>query len=220
MRKVLSATLLIAAFALAFTIVPLSHAQSAILDLPRDSQRAEVMQKVGITNITIIYHRPLVKGRKVFGGLEPYGKVWRTGANENTTIEFSDPVSIEGKPLAKGIYGLHMIPSEGDWTVIFSKNSTSWGSFSYKEAEDALRVTVKSHPDEMHEAPTFDCDDPKPNAAPVTMRWDKVAVPFKVEVDTPKIVAESLQKQLRGRAQYEWQAGDEAATYLADNKLS
>src|SRR5215510_13832513 len=186
MRKVLSPTLLIAAFALAFTIVPLSHAQSAILDFPRDSQRAEVMQKVGITNITIIYHRPLVKGRKVFGGLEPYGKVWRTGANENTTIEFSDPVSIEGKPLAKGVYGLHMIPNQDSWTVIFSKANTGWGSFTYKEAEDALRVTVKSHPGEMHEALTYDFDDPKPNATTITMRWDKVAVPFKVEVDTPK----------------------------------
>ena len=213
---------LLATFVLAtlFACVLSAHAQSAILDLPRDSQRAEIMQKIGITNITITYHRPLVKGRKVFGGLEPYGKVWRTGANENTTIEFSDPVSIEGKPLAKGLYGLHMIPGESDWTVIFSRNSTSWGSFSYKEAEDALRVTVKSHPSEMHEALTFDFDDPKPTATTITMRWDKVAVPFKLEVDTPKIVEESLQKQLRGRAQYEWQAGDEAANYLADNKVN
>src|SRR5215469_12707186 len=130
-RLPLLATVLLATL---FTCIISAHAQSALLDLPRDSQRAEITQKIGITNISITYHRPLVKGRKVFGGLEPYGKVWRAGANENTTIEFSDPVSIEGKPLAKGIYGLHMIPGESDWAVIFSKNSTSWGSFSYKEA--------------------------------------------------------------------------------------
>src|SRR5215472_5224960 len=133
-RYSLLATLL---FSTLFTLVRFSDAQSALLDLPRDSQRAEVSQKIGITNITILYHRPLVKGRKIFGGLEPYGKEWRAGANENTIIEFSDPVSIEGKPLAKGTYGLHMIPGETDWTIIFSKNSISWGSFSYDRKEDA-----------------------------------------------------------------------------------
>lgn len=216
-RNFLFAALALAALLLAASA---ASAQSALLDLPRDSQRAEVIQKIGITNITILYHRPLVKGRKVFGTLEPYGKVWRAGANENTIIEFSDPVTVEGKTLAKGIYGLHMIPGESDWTVIFSKNSSSWGSFSYKEAEDTLRVTVKSHPDEMHEALTYDFDDPKPNAVTIVMRWDKIAVPFKVEVNTNEAVEQSLQNQLRGRVQYEWQSWDEAATYLADNKMN
>jgi Protein of unknown function (DUF2911) len=213
---------LLATFALAALLTngSLSRAQSALLDLPRDSQRAQVMQRVGITDITIRYHRPLVKGRKVFGGLEQYDKVWRAGANENTTIEFADAVSIEGQPLAKGIYGLHMIPGESEWTIIFSKNSSSWGSFSYDQKEDALRVTVKSHPDEMHEALTYDFDDPRANAVTIVMRWDKVAVPFKVDVNTPEIVEFSLHDQLRGRAQYEWQPWDESANYLADNKLN
>jgi len=82
--------------------IPRVQAQSAVLDLPRDSQHAQITQKIGITNITINYHRPLVKGRKVFGGLQPYGQVWRAGANENTTIEFTDPVAVEGNPLAAG----------------------------------------------------------------------------------------------------------------------
>src|SRR5262249_9052143 len=103
------------------------QAQSALLNLPRDSQHAKVIQRVGITDIPINYHRPLVKGRKVWGGIVPYGEVWRAGANENTTIEFSDPVTIEGQQLAKGIYGLHMIPKENEWVIIFSKNSTAWG---------------------------------------------------------------------------------------------
>jgi len=109
----------------------LCNAQSALVDLPRPSQHAIVMQRIGITAITINYHRPLVNGRKVFGGLVPYGQVWRAGANENTTITFPDAVTIEGKPLAAGTYGLHMIPTEDQWTVIFSKMHTAWGSFSY-----------------------------------------------------------------------------------------
>ena len=197
-----------------------ASAQSAIMDLPRQSQHAVVTQRIGITDITINYSRPLVNKRKVFGGLEPYGKVWRAGANENTTITFSDPVTVEGKPLAKGTYGLHMTPGENEFTVIFSKNSTSWGSFSYDQAEDALRTTVKTQPSDMHEALTYDFDDPTPNSVTVTMRWDKVAVPFKVEVNTNDIVQASLHNQLRGRVQYEWNSWDEAATYLLDNKLS
>src|SRR5262252_4428662 len=169
MRKSLTIAPLLVAGCLA-AVTP-ARAQSALLDLPRDSQHAKVMQRVGITDITINYHRPLVKGRKIWGNIVPYGQVWRAGANENTIIQFTDPVTIEGKPLAKGVYGLHMIPGENEWTVIFSKNSTAWGSRSYDQAEDALRVTVKSRPDEMHESLTFDFDDPKPNAVSVVMRW-------------------------------------------------
>src|SRR5215510_4344792 len=106
-------------------------AQSVTLDLPRDSQHAVVIQRVGITDIKVNYHRPLVKDRKIWGKVVPYDAVWRAGANENTTISFSDPVSIEGKPLEAGTYGLHMIPGQKEWTVIFSKNSTSWGAFTY-----------------------------------------------------------------------------------------
>ena len=103
----------------------LCNAQSALVDLPRPSQHAIVIQRIGITDIKINYHRPLVNGRKVFGGLVPYGEVWRAGANENTTITFPDAVTIEGKPLAAGTYGLHMIPAEDQWTVIFSKMHTA-----------------------------------------------------------------------------------------------
>ena len=215
MRKSLAiATMLIASSITA----TLAHAQSALLDLPRDSQHARLLQRVGITDMTINYHRPLVKGRKVWGGLVPYGQVWRAGANENTTIEFSDPVSIEGKPLAKGIYGLHMLPTENEWTVIFSKTSTAWGSFTYKENEDALRVTVKPQPAEMKEALAYEVDSVTPDSAVVTLRWEKLAVPFKVEVNTHDVVAESLHKQLRGLPQYAWDGWDDAANYLLANK--
>jgi len=197
----------------------LSWGQSFVLDLPRQSQHAVVTQRIGITDITINYHRPLVGGRKVWGGLVPYGDVWRTGANENTTITFSDPVTIEGKALDKGTYGLHMIPAADEWTVIFSKNSTSWGSFTYKQDEDALRVTVKPHAAEMHEALTYDFDDVKPESTVVTLEWEKLAVPFKVGVDVHPIVEASLKNQLRNLSQYTWISWDDAANYLLAEKV-
>lgn len=194
-------------------------AQSLVLDMPRPSQRATVSQRLGITDINITYHRPLVNNRKVWGTLVPYGQVWRAGANENTVIAFSDPVMIEGKPLAKGIYGLHMIPTENEWTVIFSNNSTSWGSFTYDQKEDALRVSVKPQASEFHEALVYDFDQLKPDSTVVTMRWEKMAVPFKVSVDVPHIVQASLDKQLRSLSQYTWMSWDEAANYVLDSKL-
>jgi len=195
-------------------------AQSALVDLPRASQHATLMQRVGLTNITLNYHRPLVNGRKVWGGLVPYGEVWRAGANENTTIQFSDPVTIQGQSLAAGIYGLHMIPAENQWMVIFSRMSNAWGSFTYDPKEDALRVTVKPQVSDFHEALTYDFDDPKPNSATVTLRWEKLAVPFTVGVDTDHIVVNSLHNQFRGLVQYNYQSWDDAATYFADNKAN
>src|SRR4029453_2141254 len=126
--------------ALAFTTA--LHAQAPPLTLPRASQAASVSQTIGVTEIAIHYSRPLVKGRAIWGDLVPYDKVWRAGANENTTISFSTPVSIAGHALAAGAYGLHTIPTAGDWTLILSNNSSNWGSFSYEEKDDALRVTL------------------------------------------------------------------------------
>jgi tetratricopeptide (TPR) repeat protein len=195
-----------------------SHAQSALLDLPRDSQHSAVTQRIGITDITITYSRPLVKGRPIWGKLVPYNEVWRTGANENTIIKFTDDVTIEGKPLAKGTYALFTIPGENQWTVIFSKVHTAWGSFTYNQADDALRVTVKPQATEPREAMTFDFDDVKADSAVATLSWEKVAVPFKVDVNVHDIVQASLHNQLQGLAQYTWEGWDDAATYLLTSK--
>src|SRR5712671_269707 len=197
----------------------ISPAQSFVLDLPRPSQSAKITQRVGITDITSSYHRPLVNNRKVWDTLVPYGKVWRAGANENTTITFSDPVTIEGKPLDKGTYGLHMIPAADQWTIIFSKNFTSWGAFTYNESEDALRVNVKPQAAEIHDALTYDFDQLKPDSAVVVMQWEKVAVPFKVGVDVHGVVETSLKKQLRNLSQYTWISWDDAANYLLTEKI-
>jgi tetratricopeptide (TPR) repeat protein len=194
--------------------------ETLMLNLPRASQHALVTQRIGITDITINYHRPLANGRQIWGKLAPYGQVWRAGANENTTITFSDPVTIEGQALDKGTYGLHMIPGENEWTVIFSKNSTSWGAFTYKQDEDALRVNVKPQTAEAHDALAYDFDDLKADSAVVTMRWDKVAVPFKVQVNVNDIVTASIHKQLHGLNQYYWEGWDDAAGYFLANKIN
>ena len=201
-------------------IVSLSYGQSAVLDVPRDSQHSLLTQRIGVTDITINYHRPLVKGRKVFGGIVPYGQVWRAGANENTTIAFTDPVTIEGQSLAAGTYGLHMIPAETEWTVIFSKVATAWGSFTYNEKEDGLRIKVKPQESQFHEALTYDFDQPTSDSAVITMSWDKVAVPFKVGVNVHEAVERSFQKQFRGIAQYTWEGWDDAANYWINEKTN
>lgn len=194
--------------------------ETLMLNLPRQSQHALVMQRIGITDITINYHRPLANGRQIWGKLAPYGQVWRAGANENTTITFSDPVTIEGQPLDKGTYGLHMIPGENEWTVIFSKDSTAWGSFSYKQDADALRVKVKPAAAEAHDALAYDFDEVKPDSTVVTMRWDKVAVPFKVSVKVNDLVSASIHRQLYGLNQYYWEGWDDAAGYFLANKMN
>jgi hypothetical protein len=208
--------LMIASFSQAQT----ATSETLMLNLPRASQHALVTQRIGITDITVNYHRPLTNGRQIWGKVVPYGQVWRAGANENTTITFTDPVTIEGQALDKGTYGLHMIPGEGQWTVIFSKDSRAWGSFSYKQEDDALRVTVKPQAAEFHDALTYDFDEVKPDSTIVTMRWEKVAVPFKVQVNVNEIVTASIHQQEYGLNQYYWEGWDDAAAYFLANKIN
>src|SRR5438128_11525911 len=191
------------------------------LNLPDVSQAAEVKQRVALTDITIKYHRPLVNGRKIWGGLVPYGKVWRAGANENTTIDFSDAVSVEGEPLPKGTYGLHMIPNQDSWTIIFSKTNTAWGSYSYDQKEDALRVDVKPRPlAENKEALEFDFEDLKPISTAVTLKWEKLGVPFTVSINDADQTLENIRAQLKGRGQFTLQALDEGAQFCLTRKVN
>src|SRR5881275_2068954 len=191
------------------------------LNLPDVSQAAEVKQRIALTDITLNYHRPFVNGRKIWGGLVPYGKVWRAGANENTTIDFTDAVSVEGKPLAKGTYGLHMIPNPDSWTIIFSKTNTGWGSYSYDQKEDALRVDVKPKPlAENKEALEFDFEDLKPTSTTVTLKWEKLGVPFTVSINDADQTLENIRAQLKGRGQFTWQALDEGAQFCLTRKIN
>lgn len=201
----------VAAGLLSFLIAGAALAQQ--LDLPRPSPNATVSQMVGVTEITIKYSRPGVKDRPIWGKLVPYGEVWRTGANENTTIRFSTPVKIDGHELAAGIYGLQTIPNAGDWTVIFSKDADEWGAFSYKQEDDALRIQAKPQPAEFRERMAFDFDDVTDTAAKVVLHWEKLRVPFTVEVDTPKLVAAKIKDAVR------WQTPYQAANYCIQNNI-
>ena len=216
-------TITLKPFTLCLAILGLAGSVSAQndLNLPDVSQAAEVKQRVALTDIAVKYHRPLVNGRKIWGGLVPYGKVWRVGANENTTIEFSDPVSVEGKALDKGTYGLHMIPNQDSWTVIFSKTNTAWGSYSYDQKEDALRVDVKPRPlAENKEALEFDFEDLKPTSTAVTMKWEKLGVPFTVSINDSDQTLQNIRAQLKGRGQFTWQALDEGAQFCLTRKVN
>jgi Protein of unknown function (DUF2911) len=216
-------TITLKPFALCFAIVGLGQIASAQSDLklPDVSQAAEAKQRIALTDITVKYHRPLVNGRKIWGGLVPYGKVWRAGADENTTIEFSDAVSVEGKPLPKGVYGLHMIPNQDSWTVIFSKTNTAWGSYSYDEKEDALRVDVKPKPlAEQKEALEFEFEDLKPTSTAVTLKWEKLGVPFTVSVNDADQTLQNIRAQMKGAGQFAWQAPDQAAQFCLTRKIN
>lgn len=182
------------------------------LTLPRPSPNASVSQTVGVTEVTIRYSSPGVKDRKIWGGLVPYGEVWRTGANENTTIRFNTPVKIEGHELPAGLYGLQTLPTEGEWTVIFSKDADEWGAFNYKQENDALRITVKPETvADSLERMAFTFEDTTDNASEVVLRWEKLRVPFTVEVDTPKLVMEKTKEAVR------WQTPYQAANYCIQN---
>ena len=201
----------------ALALAAASPALSDAVKTPDASPKASVSQTIGLTDITVAYHRPLVNKREIWGKLVPYDLPWRAGANENTTVTFSTPVAVEGKPLAAGTYGLHMIPGKDSWTVAFSKNSTSWGSFSYDEKEDALRVTVKPKESPFREALAYEFEEIKPDSAVLELDWEKLAVPIHISVDTKTLVMESFKNQLRTVPGFTWEGYQTAADWAADN---
>jgi hypothetical protein len=190
------------------------------LIMPEASPQASVSQSVGLTDMTITYHRPGVKNRKVWGDLVPYNEVWRVGANENTTIAFSTPVRIGGKELPAGTYGLHMIPTEQQWTVILSANSTSWGSYFYNDKEDVVRFTVKPEAGEFTERLLFTFSNIKDNASDVVMSWEKVRIGFTVEIDLQATVLTSLKGEMRSSKGFSWEALRNGASWCLRNNVN
>lgn len=187
---------------------------------PRPSPHAVLTQTVGTTDVVIDYSRPGVKGRPIWGALVPYDKVWRTGANDATTISFSDDVTIDGKPLPKGTYSLHTIPGKDSWTVIFNKVAKQWGSFSYKQEEDALRVTVKPHAAPMTEWMEFDVPSLSNDNATVEIRWEKLAVPFTIGTGTTAKTLAAARAAVAGAKPDDWQTPYRAANFanMADRQ--
>jgi hypothetical protein len=194
---------------LTFCAASYASAQSAqpVVRLPRPSQKANVMQTIGVTDVTITYSRPAVKGRKIWGDapaaaastgtatlddsntrvagapIVPYGHVWRAGANEATTFTVTDDVLINGQKLAAGTYSLHTIPGKDEWTIIFNSDAGQWGSFSYDEKKDALRVKAKPETvAENQEWLSYEIPDVGPSTAKIALRWERLRVPFTVEV--------------------------------------
>jgi len=188
-------------------------AQLPPLNLPQASPAASVKQEIGLTDITIDYHRPAVNKRKVWGDLVPYGQTWRAGANENTTITFSSPATVGGKTLPAGTYGLHMLPNEKDWSVMLSSVASAWGSFSYDEKEDVVRFTVAPKPADFEERLEYRFENPTENSVDVVMQWEKLTVSFPITVDTNAVVMASLKAQLRGLPRFGWQAWNTAANW-------
>jgi predicted negative regulator of RcsB-dependent stress response len=194
-----------------------AHAQVA-LKTPEQSPAASVAQTIGLTEVTVVYHRPAVGGRPIWGKLVPYGEPWRVGANENTTITFSNDVKVGGKPLKAGTYGLHALPTAKDWTIMFSTMSAAWGSFTYDQKEDALRVTVTPRTTAASvERLLYRFDDPSETKATLVLAWEKLEVPITLEVETPKIVMASIRQQLRSLPGFAWQGYSQAANYWLKN---
>ncbi len=210
-------------------------AQYAGLTLPAsgNNQKAEVTQYIGPVKVSIEYSSPAVHGPdgtdrrgKIWGKLVPYGMSdlgpfgngkpdpWRAGANENTVFTASDEVLIEGKPLPAGRYGLHMIPGKDEWTVIFSKNASAWGSFSYDAADDALRVVVKPHAHDYREYLAYEFPVRKPTEAVAELQWEELAVPWKIQVAKAEdIYISRLRQELTSVAGFTWMGFNNAAQY-------
>lgn len=185
------------------------------IQFPRPSPKAKVFQTIGLTDVEIVYHRPGVKGRVIWGELVPYDKIWRTGANEATTIEFSNGVMIEGNKLAAGTYGLFTIPGKSEWTFIFSKQANLWGTGGYKQEEDALRVKVKPASAPFCERMHFMFADVKDDSAKVILHWEKLMVGFTITIDTKGTVLKNIENAM-GRF---WVTPHRAAGYAFENEM-
>jgi hypothetical protein len=192
---------------------------SAQIKLPRVSQHAVVTQTIGLTDVTITYSRPGVKGRTIWGDLVPYDKVWRTGANEATEIAFSRDVTIEGKPLPAGTYSLHTIPGKTSWTVIFNKKAEQWGSYEYDAAQDALRVQVTPTSGPNVEWMQFSFPDVANDSAKCELAWEKLRVTFSVGADTNNQALADIRKSLSGEVK-EWNVPFGAASFAFANNMN
>ncbi len=215
---------------LVFALVPgILPAQS--VTLPDVSPAAYVRQTIGITEVSVDYHRPAVRGREIWGSLVPYGFTdpgfgtadaapWRAGANLNTIFRTSTELFVAGAALPAGTYGLHMaIEESGEVTVIFSANSTSWGSYFYDSAEDALRVTVAWEDASFREGLTYEFTAVTVDSATLSLLWEKKRIPIPLTVETPSLVMQSLKDELRGPKGFVTASWVDAALYAAQHNI-
>lgn len=186
------------AFVSSFALAPVSRSAEKEVDFPDASQHATVTQRIGLTDVSVDYSRPNVRGREIFGGLVPFDKVWRTGANAATRIKFSDAVKLGGKDVAAGEYAFFTIPGKDEWTVILSKNVKTWGAYDYKQDTDALRVMVKpSTLPAPVESFTIAFDDLKSDGATIVLKWNKIRVPVELTTNTNEKVNQQIEAALK-----------------------
>ena len=190
------------------------------LVLPQPSPYAEVTQEIGLSLIKITYHRPAVNNRAIWGELVPYDRVWRAGANENTVMEFSDPVKIGTTEIPAGKYGFHIIPGKDQWTLILTSVSVAWGSFTYDQAEDVMRLTVKPEPAEMCENLLYYFDNVTGNSADIVLHWEKMRIRMPVAFDVPQLVLQNIRGQLRSLPRFSWQGWNQAANFCLQNDIN
>lgn len=226
----------IPALALAALLATAASAQNITTPPSGDNQKSSVTQHIGLVKVTIDYSSPDVhapngedRRGKIWGQLVKYGTEdlgfgckecpWRAGANENTTFAVSHDVKVEGQPLPAGKYGLHMIAGQDEWTVIFSKNADSWGSYYYNPAEDALRVKVKPSKSEYNEWLAYEFIDRRNNRATVALKWEELQVPITITVDNPAdLYLAAIRNDLRGRAGFNAENWVAAARYALQTK--
>lgn len=231
-------------FGLILLLLSAASITSAQLRLPRPSPKATVTQTIGVTDVTVVYSRPAVKGRKIWGDwpvqvageatlddqntrpagapIVPYGHIWRTGANEATQFTVTDDVLINGQPLPAGTYSLHSIPGKDEWTIIFNTVAQQGGSFEYDSKKDALRVKTKPEvSDHPHEYLDISLDPVKDNAIVARVNWEKVSVPFTVEVkDVPAVAVSRARAAVAAAKPDDWQTPFQAANYAKANKAT
>ncbi|HEX2061281.1 MAG TPA: DUF2911 domain-containing protein, partial [Thermoanaerobaculia bacterium] len=227
----------LASLAFAVGMAWTAFAQPISIPPSGDNQKASVTQHIGLVEVTIDYSSPDVhapngedRRGKIWGALVPYGLTdlgfgtckacpWRAGANQNTVFTVSHDVKIDGQPLPAGRYGLHMIADPNEWTVIFSKNADSWGSYYYDPSEDALRVKVKPSKSEYNEWLTYEFTDRRPDKATVALKWEELQVPFTISVDDPTTLhLAKIREELRSYPGFSWQNWNSAANYALNAK--
>jgi hypothetical protein len=228
------------ALAAALAVAPAAAQAGLTLPPDGDNERSTVTQQIGLVRVTLDYSSPDVhapngddRHGKIWGGLVPYGMAalgfgtcgdqcpWRGGANENTVFTTTHDIKVQGQPLPAGSYGLHFIPGPDEWTVVFSKNHTSWGSFFYDAKEDALRVQAKPEKSEYHEWLTYEFTDRHPDKATVALKWEDLQLPIAITVDdmTGLYIA-NLRRELRSEPGFTWQGWSRAAQYALANKAN
>jgi len=192
-------------------------AAAQTLRLPRPSPNATLTQSVGLTDITIKYSRPGVKGRQIWGALVPWDTIWRTGANEATTINFSDDVTVEGQKLAKGTYALFTIPGKDEWSVGFNSQADQWGAFNHDKSKDVLIVKVKPEAGEFREWMEFEIPEMTTDTAKIALRWEKIVVPFTVDTKSTEKALAGAKQAITAVENSRWQTPLRAADFAFQN---